>query len=84
MARGRKKNETESTRMRLGEGNIILGQDKEIDALYYRIQELPRGTRFRTVLTWIISGSKMEHLLPEQDLEEIQQAVEDIIDNFVV
>lgn len=84
MARGRHKNETPSTRLRLGEGNIILGQDPEMDALYRKIQELPRGARFRTVCGWLITGAKMESHLPQEEIEEIKQAVDDIIGNFVV
>jgi hypothetical protein len=57
--RGRRANLTPSVRMRLGEGNIQLGQDKDMDALYQRLQELPRGTRFRTVCAWLITGAKM-------------------------
>ena len=82
--RGRHKQETPSVRMRLGEGNIHLGVDKEMDALYYRLQNLPRGARFRTVCTWLITGAKMETRLPQDELEEIRQKVDDIIDNFVV
>lgn len=82
--RGRHSNPTPSVRMRLGEGNIQLGQDKDIDALYRRIQGLPRGTRFRTVCAWLITGAKMESHLPQEELDEIKQAAEDIIANFVV
>ena len=83
MARGRHSNTTPSVRMRLGEGNIQLGQDKELDALYQRIQNLPRGTRFRTVCAWLITGAKMESHLPKEELDEIRQAAADIIENLV-
>jgi hypothetical protein len=81
--RGRPKSDEPSVRLRLGEGNIRLGVDPEIDELYKRIEALPRGTRFRTVMTWLITGSKMEAKLPNEDLSEIRQAADDIVDNFV-
>lgn len=81
--RGRRPNEVPSVRMSLGEGNITLGADKEMDALFYKLQELPRGQKFRTVCAWLISGARMETLLPQDELDEIKQAVGNIIDNFV-
>lgn len=82
--RGPKKRDSSSTRLILGDGRIVLGGSREMDALYHRIQALPRGTKFRTVAAWLISGARMEVHVPEKELDEIRQAAEDIAANFVV
>lgn len=81
---GRPKNEKPSIRLRLGDGNIVLGRDPQMDALYEKIQSLPRGTKFRTVAAWLLTGAMMETALPQSEVEKMQQAAEDIITNFVV
>ena len=82
--RGRPRNEKPSKRLRFGDGCIVLGKDPQMDALYEKIKALPRGTKFRTVATWLLTGAMMETALPSADVEKIQQAAEDIINNFVV
>ncbi len=82
--RGRPRNEKPSVRLRFGDGCIVLGQDPQIDALYEKIQALPRGTKFRTVARWLLTGAMMETALPSADVEKMQQAAEDIITNLVV
>ena len=81
---GRPRNETPSVRLRFGDGYIQLGQDPEMDRLYKRIQGLPRGTKFRTVATWLLTGAMMESALSSNDVEELQIAAEEIASNFVV
>jgi hypothetical protein len=70
--------------LRFGDGYIQLGQDPEMDRLYERIKNLPRGKKFRTVATWLITGAMMESVLPSKEVEEIQKAAKDIIANLVV
>ena len=81
---GRSRNETPSVRLRFGDGYIQLGRDPEMDALYERIRNLPRGTKFKTVATWLLTGAMLEMALPQNEAEEIRKAAEDIIANFVV
>jgi hypothetical protein len=81
---GRPKNEIPSVRLRFGDGNIVPGRDARMDALYERIRSLPRGTKFKTVAAWLLTGSMMEEALPAGDVEEMKRAAEDIIASFVV
>ena len=81
---GRPKNEKPSVRLRLGDGNIVLGRDPQMDALYEKIKALPRGMKFKTVAAWLITGAMMESALPAGDVEEIRKAADDIIASFVV
>ena len=81
---GRPKNETPSVRLRFGDGNIVLGRDPQMDELYEKIKNLPRGAKFQTVATWLLTGAMMEAALPPSEVEEMQKAAEDIIANFVV
>lgn len=73
-----------SVRLRFGDGNIVLGRDPQMDALYERITQLPRGMKFQTVATWLITGAMMEGALPASEVEEMKKAAEDIIANLVV
>lgn len=73
-----------SVRLRFGDGNIILGLDPQMDALYEKITELPRGMKFKTVAKWLLTGAMMETALPPDDVEEMQKAAEEIMKNFVV
>ena len=81
---GRPRNEKPSVRLRLGDGNLQLGQDPEMDRLYERIQSLPRGTKFRTVTMWLLTGAMLENAMPADDVEEMRKTAEDIIANLVV
>lgn len=81
---GRPKNEVASVRLRFGDGNIILGQDPEMDRLFERIKALPRGTKFKTVATWLLTGAMMEVALPPNEVELMKKAAEEIMANFVV
>jgi len=81
---GRPKNEIPSVRLRFGDGNIVLGRDPQMDALYEKIKNLPRGTKFQTVATWLLTGAMMETALPPTEVEEMQKAAEEIMKNFVV
>lgn len=81
---GRPRNEKPSVRLRFGDGYIQLGRDPEMDQLYERIRQLPRGTKFRTVATWLLTGAMMEVALPPNEVEEMRKAAEDIMANFVV
>jgi len=81
---GRPRNEVPSVRLRFGDGFIQLGRDPEMDALYERIRNLPRGTKFKTVATWLLTGAMMETALPPGEVEELKKAAADIIANFVV
>ncbi len=81
---GRPRNETPSVRLRFGDGNIVLGRDPQIDALYEWIKNLPRGTKFKTVATRLLTGAMMESALPAGEVELMKQAAADIIANFVV
>ena len=81
---GRPRNEKPSVRLRLGDGNIQLGQDSEMDRLYERIQSLPHGTKFRTVAMWLLTGAMLENAMPSEDVEDMRKAAEDIIANLVV
>ena len=81
---GRPRNEKPSVRLRLGDGNIQLGQDSEMDRLYERIQSLPHGTKFRTVAMWLLTGAMLENAMPSEDVEGMRKAAEDIIANLVV
>jgi hypothetical protein len=80
---GRPKNERPSVRLRFGDGNVVLGRDPQMDQLYQRIKELPRGMKFQTVATWLITGAMMETTLPTSQVEAIRQAAEQIVANFV-
>ena len=73
-----------SVRLRFGDGNIVLGRDPQMDALYEKIQNLPRGTKFSTVATWLLTGAMMETALPPDEVDEMKKAAENIIANFVV
>jgi len=81
---GRPKNEVPSVRLRFGDGNIVLGRDPQMDALYEKITKLPRGMKFQTVAKWLLTGAMMETALPPSDVEEMQKAAEEIMKNFVV
>ena len=81
---GRPRNEKPSVRLRLGDGSIQLGQDPEMDRLYEQIQSLPRGKKFRTVATWLLTGAMLENTMPTEDVEEMRKTAENIIANFVV
>ena len=81
---GRPRNEIPSVRLRFGDGYIQLGQDPQMDALFQRIISLPRGMKFKTVATWLLTGAMMEVALPQDDVEEMRKAAEDIMANFVV
>ena len=81
---GRPKNERPSVRLRFGDGNIVLGRDAQMDALYEKITNLPRGMKFQTVATWLLTGAMMEIALPPTEVEEMQKAAEEIMKNFVV
>lgn len=81
---GRPKNEIPSVRLRFGDGNIVLGRDPQVDELYEKITSLPRGTKFATVMKWLLTGAMMETALPPDDVAEMQKAAEDIMANFVV
>lgn len=73
-----------SVRLRFGDGNIVLGLDPQMDALYEKIKGLERGTKFRTVATWLLTGAMMEVALPVNEVEEMKKAAEEIMANFVV
>lgn len=73
-----------SVRMRLGDGNIVLGVDPAMDQLYEKINAIPRGLKFATVCKWLLQGAMMETALPPSDVEEMQKAAENIMANFVV
>ena len=73
-----------SVRLRFGDGNIVLGRDLQMDALYEKIRNLPRGTKFSTVATWLLTGAMMETALPPDEVDEMKKAAENIIANFVV
>ena len=81
---GRPRNEKPSVRLRLGDGNIQLGQDSEVDRLYERIKSLPHGKKFRTVTMWLLTGAMLENAMPSEDVEGMRRAAEDIIANLVV
>lgn len=81
---GRPKNEKQSVRLRFGDGNIVLGRDPEMDALYEKITTIPRGHKFATVAKWLLTGAMMETALPPDDVAEMQKAAETIIANLVV
>lgn len=74
----------DSVRLRFGDGNIILGLDPQMDELFTKINNLPRGTKFKTVATWLLTGAMMETALPPSEVEEMKKAAEDIIANFVI
>ena len=73
-----------SVRLRFGDGFIKLGQDPQVDALYERLKSLPRGTKFRTVMTWLLTGAMMESAIPVDDVAEMKRAAEDIMAAFIV
>ena len=81
---GRPRNEKPSVRLRLGDGNLQLGQDPEMDQLYERIHSLPHGKKFRTVTMWLLTGAMLENAIPSEDVEGMRKAAEDIIANLVV
>jgi len=81
---GRRKNAVPSVRLRFGDGFIQLGRDAEIDALYEWIKNLPRGTKFKTVATRLLTGSMMESALPAGEVEEMKRAAAEIIANLVI
>jgi len=72
-----------SVRLRFGDGNIVPGVDPEMDKLYERIKNLPRGMKFKTVATWLLTGAMMEEALPVDQVDAIKQAAEAVIANFV-
>ena len=74
----------DSVRLRFGDGNIVLGLDPEMDRLYEWIRSLPRGTKFKSVATRLLTGGMMETALPPDDVEEMRKAAEEIMANFVV
>jgi len=73
-----------SVRLRFGDGNIVLGLDPQMDALYEKINSLPHGMKFQTVAKWLLTGAMMETALPPDDVAEMQKAAVDIMANFVV
>ncbi len=75
---------SDSVRLRFGDGNIVLGLDPQMDALFEKLKSLPRGTKFKTVATWLLTGSMMEVALPVDQVEEMRKAAEEIMANFVV
>lgn len=81
---GRPRNEVASKRLRFGDGFIQLGQDPEMDRLYEWIKGLPRGSKFKSVATRLLTGSMMEAALPQDQVEEMRKAAEEIMANFVV
>ncbi len=81
---GRPKNRIPSRRLRFGDGRVVLGMDPQMDKLYERIKSLPRGIRFKTVTTWLLTGAMMEVTLPPSQVEEMQRAAQEILANFVV
>jgi len=81
---GRPRNETPSVRLRFGDGNIVLGRDSQMDALYEKISQIPHGLKFATVAKWLLTGAMMETALPPTEVEEMQKAAEEIMKNFVV
>lgn len=81
---GRPRNDRPSVRLRFGDGYIQLGQDPQMDELYKRIKSLPYGTKFKTVATWLLTGAMMEVALPQNEVEEMRKAAEDIMANFVI
>lgn len=81
---GRPRNEKPSIRLRFGDGYIQLGQDPQMDALFQRLKSLPRGTKFKTVAAWLLTGAMMEVALPPNEVEEMKKAAEEIMANFVV
>lgn len=82
--RGPQPRADKATRLILGDVRVRLGMDPEMDKLYARIMALPRGTRGRTVCAWLITGSKLEQAVPDQELAEMQQQAADMLDNLVV
>lgn len=81
--RGRRPLAKSATRLILGDGRVRLGQDREMDALFHKISDLPRGTKFRTVCAWLISGARMEQHVPDDTVDEINQASMDLVGNLV-
>jgi hypothetical protein len=81
---GRPRNEVPSVRLRFGDGFIQPGVDAEMDRLYEWIRSLPRGTKFRSVATRLLTGALMEVALPPDEVEEMRKAAEEIMANFVV
>ena len=80
---GRPRNPVASKRLRFGDGNIVPGMDPQMDQLYERIQSLPRGMKFKTVATWLITGAMMETALPASQVDALKQAAEQVLANFV-
>ena len=81
---GRRRNEVSSVRLRLGDGYIRPGVDPEMDRLYEWLRSLPRGTKFKSVATRLLTGAMMEVALPQDKVEEMKKAAEEIMANFVV
>ena len=81
---GRPRNEKPSVRLDLGDGRIQLGKDPEMDKLYDWIQKLPRGKKFQSVATRLLTGALMESALPGSEVEQMKKAAEEIMANFVV
>jgi len=81
---GRRQNETPSVRLRLGDGYIRPGVDPEMDRLYEWLRSLPRGTKFKSVATRLLTGAMMEVAFPQDKVEEMKKAAEEIMANFVV
>ena len=73
----------DSVRLRFGDGMIVLGLDPQLDQLYERIRQLPRGTKFRTVAKWLLVGGMMEDVLPPDQMDAMNQAAERVMANFV-
>lgn len=73
-----------SVRLRFGDGNIVLGLDPQMDELFKKINSLERGTKFKTVATWLLTGAMMEVALPVDQVEEMRLAAAEIMSNFVV
>lgn len=81
----RKKDPIKSTRLRLGDLNIKLGQDPKLDALYYELVELKkRKMAGRTILHRLLTGTILESLSPAQNVDAAKAAANDILSMFMV
>jgi len=73
---GRRPDAVKSTRLRLGDLNIKLGQDEKVDALYHELQELAKvGLKGKTVLTRLLTGQAMETVTADTSSDEILRMV---------
>jgi hypothetical protein len=72
-----------SVRLDFGDGRIVPGVDAQMDKLYEQIQKLPRGMKFKTIATWLITGAMMEQALPPSQVEAMKDAAAQVMMNFV-